>query len=250
MKNILICWTGEEEGKMSGNKNVMSWDSPEAERYEHTIASKIPGYSLLYDLMERLMTAALENCKSANILVAGAGGGQELAVLGTKHPDWSFTGVDPSDTMLRSARKRILQKAYEKRVTLHLGTVDDLPCDPIFYVGTCILVLHFIKDYPDKRKLLKDLSNRLRHGAPLFVVTLSQPADKEAYSLQMQAWKSFMLDHGIPEVEWERFAASIGVTSHLIPASATEELLAEAGFTEVTRFFGAFLIDGWVARKR
>lgn len=56
-----------------------------------------------------------------------------------------------------------------------------------------------------------------------------------------------MLAGGISPEEWEQFAGSIGVTSHPIPAGAQEEMLREAGFGGVTRFFGSYLIDGWVA---
>lgn len=58
-----------------------------------------------------------------------------------------------------------------------------------------------------------------------------------------------MLGNGIAEEQWQIFEQSFGVTSHPLPAAEMEELLLAAGFTAVSRFFGAYLIDGWLAVK-
>ncbi|MNI77390.1 hypothetical protein D3C73_1336810 [compost metagenome] len=58
-----------------------------------------------------------------------------------------------------------------------------------------------------------------------------------------------MLGNGIAEGEWEMFAGTFGVTSHPFPATEIEDLLRQAGFGKITRFFGSYLIDGWMAVK-
>ncbi|WP_010491124.1 hypothetical protein [Paenibacillus elgii] len=71
----------------------MSWDHPEVERYEETIALKIPGYAHMYEMTDRLIAAHLsttqpnEGDRAAKLLIVGAGGGQELVTFGSRHKD-------------------------------------------------------------------------------------------------------------------------------------------------------------------
>lgn len=54
----------------------LDWNHAHASRYVETIARKIPEYSLIYDLAERLISARLgEGYGKARMLVVGAGGG-------------------------------------------------------------------------------------------------------------------------------------------------------------------------------
>lgn len=70
------------------------------------------------------------------------------------------------------------------------------------------------------------------------------------FAVQMQAWKSHMLSNGITLDEWERFAASIGRESDPVSAQELTALLHEAGFTNTSRFFGSYLIEGYIAFKK
>ncbi len=95
---------------MMGNENTntaMSWDHPDVKRYEKTFSLKIPGYFHLYDMTDRLMTAQLHGGNSSfDVLIVGAGGGQEIVTLGSRHESWTFTGIDPSAQMLGIAKSR------------------------------------------------------------------------------------------------------------------------------------------------
>ncbi|KJD54096.1 SAM-dependent methyltransferase, partial [Bacillus amyloliquefaciens] len=84
----------------------MDWNHPDVYQYEKKIPLKIPCYEMLYDMMDRLLTVRFSE-DAANVMVVGAGGGQELVTLAKRHPNWSFTGVDPSASMLGLARKRL-----------------------------------------------------------------------------------------------------------------------------------------------
>lgn len=63
---------------MNHNLSPMSWETADVHRYEQSIALKIPGYSHMHDLMERLLTASFANNNDIHILVAGAGGEKRL----------------------------------------------------------------------------------------------------------------------------------------------------------------------------
>lgn len=58
----------------------MDWNHPDVYQYEKKIPLKIPCYEMLYDMMDRLLTVRLSE-DAANVMVVGAGGGQELVTL-------------------------------------------------------------------------------------------------------------------------------------------------------------------------
>ncbi|MNI55698.1 bifunctional 3-demethylubiquinone-9 3-methyltransferase/ 2-octaprenyl-6-hydroxy phenol methylase [compost metagenome] len=186
---------------------------------------------------------------SAHILVVGAGGGQEIITLGSRHEAWRFTGVDPSGPMLQTALRRMERSGLEQRVTLVQGELEQLALDQHYDAATCMLVLHFIKGLEQKKQLLKHIASRLHEGAPFFAAAINGEIHAASFSIQMQGWKSYMLSKGIKLQEWQKFENSIGVESDPIPASVMESLMLEAGFTQITRYYGAFLIDGWFAVK-
>ncbi len=229
---------------------LMSWEHPRVQRYEEAISLKIPGYMLLYEMTERLLSAHLHPSQdSAKLLIVGAGGGQELVTLSSRHKEWAFTGIDPSRAMLEIARRRATEAEVAHRVSLQEGTIEQLSPQPAFDAATCLLVLHFIRGESNKRKLLQDIADRLVPGAPLFLASINGNPNSASFSTQMKAWKGHMLDHGIPLEEWEQFSASIGRESDPIPDHEVLELLERTGFTQATHYFGSYLINAWYVVK-
>ncbi|RNB57372.1 class I SAM-dependent methyltransferase [Brevibacillus gelatini] len=236
---------------MKEKREPLSWNHPDAARYEKTISLKIPGYAHLYEMTDCLLGAQLRQVDGEKrVLVVGAGGGQELVTLGAGHEDWLFTGVDPSAQMLAQAQRRTAEAGVAARATLLEGTVDALPDQPTYAAATCLLVLHFVRGLAAKRELLQQIAARLQPGAPFCLATIAGDPQSQSFRMQMQAWQTHMLDNGIALAEWERFAASLGNESDPIPAANVQELLAEAGFEHATRYFGSYLIHAWFAVKR
>ncbi|MGW9526227.1 class I SAM-dependent methyltransferase [Paenibacillus terrae] len=256
----------------------MSWNDPNVRKYPDTIALKIPGYAHLYEMTDRLITAQLEaqartQTADPNVLIIGAGGGQELITFGGQHAAWSFTAVDPSERMLDLARQRVAQAGIRSKISFVTGTLEGLPgellqelfqeqpkeqsgkqieeshAEPIYDAATCLLVLHFLLSMESKRALLQQISARLKPGAPFCLASINGNPQEAAFSIQMQAWKRHMLDQGIPLEDWERFAASIGRESDPVSNTAIQGMLVDAGFTHITRYFGAFLVNAWLAVK-
>ncbi|WP_028543724.1 class I SAM-dependent methyltransferase [Paenibacillus taiwanensis] len=228
----------------------MNWNHLRADRYIDTIAAKIPGYHHLYDMTARLMNVLLQSLQQPpEVLIVGAGGGQELVTLGSAHPDWKLTGLDPSDRMLEVATRRMESMSLTPPVTLVHGSVDQLPQSRLYDAATCLLVLHFVQGLSEKARLLSSLAQRLKPGAPLCIAAINGSPATEAFTIMMQAWKAHMLDNGVPIEEWERFATSFGKEFDPIPTSTLLTLLREAGFREPTSYYGAYLIDAWFAIK-
>ncbi|ETT71631.1 tRNA (cmo5U34)-methyltransferase [Paenibacillus sp. FSL R7-277] len=228
------------------------WEQADGDQYVQNISRKIPGYALQYDLMDTLLTARLDKREKQELLIVGAGGGQEILKLGLSHPDWSFSGLDTSQSMLQAAKQRLEaagQPGLLDRVRLHLTEISDWSCARAYDAATCMLVLHFVQGRESKLALLRSIAARLQPGAPLCLSAICGEPGSPAWELQMAGWRLHMLGNGIAEEQWQTFEQSFGVISHPLHAEEIEELLKEAGFTAVSRFFGAYLIDGWVAVK-
>lgn len=112
--------------------------------------------------------------------------------------------------------------------------------------AACMLVLHFVRGIEAKKKLLCAIAERLKPGSPLLIASLNADFSSPAYPAIMEAWRLHMQAEGVPEKEWLRFAASLGPQSDPMPAAEVESLLRECGFVRPQRYFGAFLIDGWL----
>ncbi|WP_339312322.1 methyltransferase [Paenibacillus sp. FSL M7-0896] len=238
------------------NNNIANggnpWEQADGDQYVQNISRKIPGYALQYDLMDTLLTARLGKKEKPELLVVGAGGGQEILKLGLSHPDWRFSGLDTSQSMLQAAKQRLEaagQPGLLDRVRLHRTEISDWSCARAYDAATCMLVLHFVQGRESKLALLRSIAARLQPGAPLCLSAICGVPGTPAWELQMAGWRLHMLGNGIAEEQWQTFEQSFGVISHPLHAEEIEELLKEAGFTAVSRFFGAYLIDGWVAVK-
>ncbi|MEK7015441.1 MULTISPECIES: class I SAM-dependent methyltransferase [Bacillus] len=229
----------------------MSWNDSTINTYERMIPLKIPGYFTLYEMMNHFLSTTIPLGISApHLLVIGAGGGQEIISMGKQNQTLEFTGVDPSKLMLQLAKKRIEREELQNHIHFTHGTVHSLLPDQLFDAATCILVLHFIPNINQKKELLKEISNRLKPGAPFFLSTINGVRHTNKFSAQLNAWRNHMLQNQIPLEDWERFENSF--EKEMFPISETDLLtiMEECGFTQITRFFTSFLIDGYVAIKQ
>lgn len=227
----------------------MSWDTADENRYEQSIAMKIPGYAHMHDLMERLLAASLINQPKARLLVVGAGGGKEVTLLGSRHSEWSFTGVDLSEPMLQLAAKRVAELNLESRVELRKTSIEAMTEEGVYDGATCMLMLHFVQDLEAKKRLLHNLAAKLKPGSPLVIAAVNADLHSPAYTTMMNAWREHMLHVGITADEWERFADSLGRESDPISSEMMVQLLKECGFADITRYFGSFWVEGYYARR-
>ncbi|AIQ55752.1 SAM-dependent methyltransferase [Paenibacillus borealis] len=225
------------------------WEQADADQYVQNISRKIPGYQLQYELMDTLLTALLAQQTHPGLLIVGAGGGQEILKLGREHPDWNFSGLDTSQGMLLAAEQRLEAAGLMDRVQLHHREISSWNSSRQYDAATCMLMLHFVEGRENKLALLRSIAGRLKPGAPLCLSAINGEPASPAWRIQMAGWKLHMLGNGIELGQWQIFEQSFGETSHPLPAEEMDCLLEEAGFTAVSRFFGSYLIDGWVAVK-
>ncbi|MFA9455314.1 class I SAM-dependent methyltransferase [Halalkalibacter sp. AB-rgal2] len=150
----------------------MKWNNPSVYDYEHLIRRKIAGYPLLYDITSRLMTEAVAK-REANLLVIGAGGGEELATLASKEKGWSFTAIDSSQPMLELAKVRIDREKVSNRIRYRFTSLESFSESTLYDGITCLLVLHFVKGKDNKRQFLERLASYIPAGAPLCLAMIN-----------------------------------------------------------------------------
>jgi tRNA (cmo5U34)-methyltransferase len=229
---------------------VGKFDTSRAGEYEQQSRIALAGYDACHELAACVLAAALGSGSTAQVLVAGAGGGaKEIVTAGALEPHWRFTAVDPSQPMMDLAVTRLRERSLLDRTEIVLGAVDDLPPDERFDAATLIGVLHHLPGDEAKRAILRSIAQRLRPGAPLVLA-----GNHYAYASQpllLAAWGERWRQQGASadEVEAKRAKILQGADPpHSEEAVAI--LLNEGGFEPPTRFFSSLFWGAWIARRR
>lgn len=227
-------------------REELVYNSEMALAYEKTSRVSIPSYDALFAMVQSYYRAHV-GVEAASLLVIGAGGGNELSAWGPSNPEWTFTGVDISEQMLKSAKFKTAQLGMESRVKLILGTIDDLPqTDSKFDAASCILVLHFIDDVHEKLKLLRSIKNNMKSRAPFVLVSAFGDRNEAELHDRLNVWKSFWLDGGKELSKVNEMINTALMKLSIIPETQITQLLAESGFTNITRFYTTGLFGGWI----
>lgn len=199
---------------------------------------KVPGLADLHRMVMLLLAEVAP--ADSHILVVGAGGGMETRAMAEAQPAWRFTGVDPSPAMLDLARQTL--GPFADRVDLIEGTIDQAPAGP-FDGATCLLTLHHL-DRDERVRTLKETRRRLKPGANLVIVehSASGPAPER--------WMTRSVAFGDREgLDWAKAAATGKMMMERLPLltpAQEEDLLREAGFTDVALFYAALSFRGWI----
>src|SRR5690606_24130342 len=153
--------------------------------YDEHIRKLIPGYELVHQQIDAILTTHLPEI--AHILVVGCGTGYELSYLLQRHPNWIFTAIDPSATMLEQAQKNIGLGLESQRIRFIPTDTQSLNQDNQFDAALAILVSHLIAS-ENKTESFQDMSDSLKSDGILLSYDLMQPENKaELKSLQKMA---------------------------------------------------------------
>ncbi|MDF3838606.1 class I SAM-dependent methyltransferase [Cupriavidus basilensis] len=226
------------------------FDPSRAGEYAQQSRIALAGYDACHELSACMLAASLGAGRTAQVLVAGAGGtAQEIVCAARLEPAWRFTAVDPSRPMLDLAMARLAEVGLASCTQAVQGVVEDLPAMPLYDAATLIGVLHHLPGDDAKLGILKAIAARLKPGAPLILA-----GNYRAYAsepLLLAAWGERWRMQGASADEVE---AKLGKILQGADPPASEEavhaLLAEAGFAAPQRFFGSLFWGAWMARKR
>jgi tRNA (cmo5U34)-methyltransferase len=208
-------------------------------RYAENPPRVVPGYA---DMQRMAMLLLAERAPDdASVLVLGAGGGLEIKVFAKAQPGWTFVGVDPSAPMLDLARLTLGE--LSARALLHQGFIDNAPAGP-FDAAACILTLHFI-ERQERLRTLEEVRRRLKPGAPFVVAHYSIPQGE--LDLWMSRFAAFAISSGIERSQAEKARSGVAERLPILSPEDDQQLLREAGFTEISLFYMGFTFRGWVA---
>jgi tRNA (cmo5U34)-methyltransferase len=210
-------------------------------RYSDGPPRFMPGYHDMQRMAGVLLSERVPD--DGKVLVVGAGGGLEIRVFAKANPNWHFWGVDPSAPMIALAAQTL--GAYEERVTLITGLIDDAP-DLQFDGATCLLTLHFL-DETQRLATLTQINRRLKPGAPFVVAHMSISSNPQERALWLARYAGFALASGVDPAMVDMAREKVATQLQILPPEKDIELLRLAGFTDVTPFYHGFSWRGWVS---
>ncbi|KLT15708.1 hypothetical protein AA980_20985 [Neobacillus vireti] len=226
-------------------KNDLEFDMEMAREYDKGIRRALPTYDALFRMVQSFLRAHVKD--TANVLIVGAGGGNEFVKFGTANPTWTFAGVDTSEAMLEVALQKAKNEGVHERVSIHTGKIEQMQFNEKFDGATCLLVLHFIETMEEKRSLLRTVKELLQPGSPFVLVTMYGDQSKSEFDERMNLWKSIWLDlTNLTKEDVEEMEKSVRGLS-FISAIEIEELLEQTGFERIATFFSTTLFGGWIA---
>ena len=215
--------------------------------YDEMAQMSIPGYEALHTMALSFLRSKLP--EKANLLIVGAGSGMELVTFGKANSHWELLGVDPSSNMLGLAQQKIDKNDLTEQIKLFQGYTHELPETPLYDAATCILVMHFLPDDGSKLALLQSISQRLKSSATLILVDLFGEKGTANFEQFTQVWKLYSEEMGMSAqmIEKREKARQEGI--YPIPEPRVLELLEQADFGKIIKFYTGLLFGGWIATK-
>ena len=215
--------------------------------YDSHIRKLIPGYELVHQHINAILSSHLP--ETAQVLVVGCGTGYELQYLLQQHPQWQFTAIDPSLSMLQQAEKNIQSVAGHERVRFiqadthqfaQQAQVENLQFD----AALAILVAHFVP-VAEKTLFFQDIYQTLKPTAILLSYDLMQQTE----NIELRWMQNLALESGLTVLQAEKMIARLADDFHLISAEAQQSLLTQVGFRQSKTYCQIMNYYGFFAQK-
>ncbi len=186
--------------------------------------------------------------EKSRILCVGVGTGADILALSEEYPQWSFVGVDPSAAMLDVCRERMVRYGLMDRCELVHAYVQDVPDAESFDAALSFLVGHFVKR-GERLDFYQGMHRRLKRGGTFVNTEISFDLDSEEFPAMLEHWKRLQSLMGATPDSLHSLPRLLRDTLTVLAPSEAEDIMRASGFALPTRFFQAFMIAGWYARK-
>lgn len=240
-----------------------TFDEGVTENFEQMLDASIPDYrnmrawvnALVVDHLSRggsdPQSAARWNYGDS-VLDIGASRGDAVVELIEKFPRCRFHLVEISEPMVKVLRQRFGQNSNVRVV------FDDLSEEPGcvrstrpagHHVALSVLTLMFVP-IECRQRVIRAVYESLAPGGMFVVVEKTLGETEKSQELLVSHYHAFKVRSGYSEEKVERKRLSL--KGALVPTkpSWVEEMLRDAGFCDVTRFWQALQFVGWVAFKK
>ncbi len=219
------------------------FNSPKVvEGYDEHIRKLIPGYEVIHLQVDAILQSVLK--PNAHILIVGCGTGYELEYLLKRHPDWKFTAVDPSLTMLQKAQEQVELLDKSSQVTFIHGDTSALSLEACFDAALSILVAHFVAD-DIKPTFFKDIYDRLKEKAVLLTYDLMTCINP----MQLQALRYLCLAQGLTEEQCQKMLKRMAQDFFSLTTEGYIKLLEKTGFESIQPYTQILTYQGFIAKK-
>ncbi|MDS7968605.1 methyltransferase domain-containing protein [Acinetobacter sp. V117_2] len=219
------------------------FNSPKVvEGYDKHIRKLIPGYEVIHQQVDAILQSVLP--PNAHILIVGCGTGYELEYLLKRHPNWKFTAVDPSLTMLQKAQEQIELLDKSSQVTFVHGETSVLPLKNCFDAALSILVAHFVAD-DVKPTFFKDIYDRLKEKAVLLTYDLMTCVNPQ----HLHALRYLCLAQGLTEEQCQKMLERMAQDFFSLTTEGYIKLLEKTGFESVQSYTQILTYQGFIAKK-
>ncbi|MBL9103666.1 MAG: methyltransferase domain-containing protein [Myxococcales bacterium] len=221
-----------EHSEHAAHANMTGFGADRAAHYDAQAGVALAGVQAMYELGVSALASRLDGQDAASVLFVGLGTAAELVPYGRYDvPGWRFTGVDPSEAMLAVARERLAAEGLLARTHLHVGELRSLPPGPAFDGGQMLGVLHHVAP-AERLALLREVTRRLRPGAPL-VVGCRVGMDAALWEVELRRWRA----HGVAREDLERRRQAMATVHFVESDAALLDLFAQAGLVEPRPIF-------------
>ncbi|WP_225413679.1 class I SAM-dependent methyltransferase [Stigmatella hybrida] len=223
---------------------VPGFGADRAAHYDAQASINLAGTQAMYELGVSALTAQLDGQDSASLLFVGLGTGMELMpYLRFDVPGWRFTGVDPSGAMLAVARERLEAEGMLSRTHLHTGELHTLPPGPPFDGAQMMGVLHHVEGEEARLGLLREVTRRLKPGAPL-VLGCRVGKDPELMNVELRRLRAY----GVPPDALEHRRQLFAKIQPIESDAALFAMLARAGLVTPRPIFISLQFKVFLAR--
>jgi tRNA (cmo5U34)-methyltransferase len=185
---------------------------------------------------------------NAHILCVGVGTGAEILSLARAFPGWTFTGVDPSASMLAVCAERLNEAGIQDRCQLVPGYVQDVAAGETYDAALSILVAHFITR-EDRLGYFREMTSRLKPGGSLVNAEISFDLSSPEFPAMLKNWEKVQALMGVTPDKLANLPQLLRDMLTVLQPQETENLLRQSGIPTPVSFFEAFMIHGWHGTK-
>ncbi len=205
--------------------------------------------SRISDCLHFLTTLVLNKLpEKSRILCVGVGTGAEIFTLAKAFPQWTFVGVEPSESMLKVCGDRLKAAGLENRCELHHGFIQDLPLGEPFDATLSILVAHFVK-HDERLGFFRNMTKHLKQGGYFVNAEISYDLNSANFPAMLKGWEQVQLLMGGTPESIANLPDILKNVLTVLPNIETESLIRQSDIPVPVKFFQAMMISAWFGQK-
>lgn len=225
------------------NDNITSHNSTE---YDEKILVTIPNYGLFHKEIINLV-----NCFNPNPekwLDTGCGTGSFSLLASNEFYKTEFVLADPSEDMLKIAKKKNLNNNFKVEVLESTSTQELCLSDEYFDVITAIQAHHYL-DENERKKATSNCFRMLKNNGIYITFENTRPFTRKGIDIAKKRVEEFQIKNGKSEEEVIKFSKRFDTEYFPININQHLDLLYEIGFTYVEVFWYSYMQAGFYAIK-